>query len=362
MLSFKPCPQEEYAFTDRPEADQYIDQSKSTRQSIILKENINVLKDATKCERNRDVVIKSSGTLKGPANACSNRLLDEKLLTGENGNHDVSKLEAPDCESNQNNLNKSNCKHSKSNRKISVTFCDKQYNTILQEPEADGNPRKKAIRKVGLNGKARHSPNLFQNPYGPPLYNHNRQVANFKISSLVLNMGKQDKNTMDGSLTSSSNESSSLFPKNRSNAQSNQTSIKPPKTFFKHDSDNKISHCTTKEEDKENNINDVANLNSSTKNTKLNPLTQPVIVPFSMKNRKSINNRGRSIEKKVTKSSSYGNYSLLGEMDHHDRCPSKPKTFNSNRSHSTPRKELKRKCNENVNEVNSIYNTNSLSR
>ena len=68
-----------------------------------------------------------------------------------------------------------------SKRKTSVTFCEQRNQTVLLVNSEkyskagtcknDGKPR-----KLGTYGKQRYSPNLFRNPYGPPLYQHNRNI------------------------------------------------------------------------------------------------------------------------------------------------------------------------------------------
>ena len=70
-----------------------------------------------------------------------------------------------------------------SRRKTSVTFCDQKNQTVLlvdsekylkagaYKNDTNGKPR-----KLGTYGKQRYSPNLFRNPYGPPLYQHKRDI------------------------------------------------------------------------------------------------------------------------------------------------------------------------------------------
>ena len=250
-------------------------------------------------------------------------------------------------ESNENKLHTEKDKNYNSFRKGSVTFCERSNQIVILRPENYSEVKtKQSNRKIGIYGKARHSPNLLHNPYGPPLYHHSRPMKSTtsdKVKSLtLLKTRTRDKNVITAKTKSSSVLESSYMETNGTSVQSHPVSKinVPIKTHQKDYKKEIYQHGKMTEDvnnhDKKQETNELSSYSS--KYMKENILQSPSL-PFRMKIDESVDTRWRSRERKSSALRSRENISLNRNVDLKPEDTSKKSFIHSNRSHSTPRKE-----------------------
>ena len=235
------CPDIEYSFSDRPEADQYLDDvsTPSTAKNTTQQQKFDRSTDEVeKYFLSNDAPRSSSEELSLSFDFSDDTSFDDRSDKKNNENCSAE-IRGSSVESHENKLPKAN-PNSNSYRKGSVTFCDESNQIVILKPNNySKNKAKNSDRKIGLYGKARHSPNLLHNPYGPPLYHHSRPITTTtsdKVKSLTpLKIRTQDQNVMTTKTKFSSVVESSDMETNGSGIQSHPVSKMnvPIKTYQK---------------------------------------------------------------------------------------------------------------------------------
>ena len=347
--SIHSCPDIEYSLSDRPEADQYLyDVSTTTVVKNGLEENKsdNFGDDSEKYFLSHNAPRSSSEELSLSLDFSDDTLFDDKCERKDSESFS-SELKGTNEESDESKLHKPNNQNSNSHRKGSVTFCD-QSNQIVILNKENYSKSKATIsnRKIGIYGKARHSPNLLHNPYGPPLYHHSRSITTTsdKVKSLTqLKTRKRDQNVITTKTKPSSVVESSYIETNGSGVQSHPVSKMnvPIKTYQK-DYKNEIYQQgrMTEDQNKLDKKKEVVGLSRlfSSKYLKEN-VRENTLPKFEMKIDEGVDKRWRSRERKSIILRSRDNNSLNRYINLKHDDTSKKSFVHSNRSHSTPRKE-----------------------
>jgi hypothetical protein len=354
------CPDLEYGFSDRPEADQYIYEEISTPQSKNKPHNIIIANEPEKYFLPNNVPRSSSEELSLSIDFSDDTFEDKSQRKNSvNCSPDLEKISV---EHKTHHYKNDNHQPLDSHRKGSVTFCDQYNQIVLLNPQnCSRTGTENTTRKVGIYGRQRHSPNLFHNPYGPPLYHHTRPTTRNKGQSLALRTIKQDKNAIKAK-TKSSVKSSLTVTNSCAQSHSVNGMNVPIKTYQKNNKKEIYQYNKTEGQNKEDKEKEVKKLFSSSMRMKENSLESSAF-PFPMKMDGRIDKRWRSIERKAPALRSRKNHSLNRDFVSHQEHISKKNPSISGRSYSIPRKKDRRaSVTESTKEFNSTQYSDDISR
>ena len=251
-------------------------------------------------------------------------------------------------ENSENGIQNSNDQSSTSHRKGSVTFCDQSNQIVILKSNIYSKDKtKQTNRKIGIYGKARHSPNLLHNPYGPPLYHHSRPITTTTTSDKVKTLTLLKTRTVDQNVITAKTQFSSVVESsdmetNGSGIQSQPVSkMNVPIKTYQNGNKKEIYQRGKMTEDQ--NKQDTKkgfyeSFTISSRYMKENFL-QNTSSSNEMKIDDIVENRWRPRERKSITLRSRENISLNRRIDLTQNDTSKKSFVHLNRSHSTPRKE-----------------------
>ena len=345
-----------YSLSDRPEADQYLDDQRldleyetTTKQDFDEGEKYFLPSEALgsssedlsfSIDFSEDTsILNDKDSRKSSEESTTSTLYKARQVP----NNDESHL-----------LTTDTSQSSESRRKTSVTFCDQKNQTVLlvdsekylksgaYKNDTNGKPR-----KLGTYGKQRYSPNLFRNPYGPPLYQHKRDIPRPSAmdvvkSSIVQQSLKRDTVIFDKPKSSMFQGDTNEVTNDSSQDHSSSKMNDPIRKYLNNNS--KLYDIEKMGKNLDDNI---ASLSQPTYSTspsstlkanrfqELRSNVQPLEKNLDMNYEKTKGPAQKSSES----GRSRRNHSLSRSTTHSDRESRKP--FNKYRSHSSSPKEVK---------------------